>query len=647
MHDQDETSNPRQSGSFTDVARVDGTRRRMLYGGVGAAVTSFLPWSVTAWSRVAGAAPPAIGFRGVPVSRDDAVHVPEGYVAQVLFAWGDPVSDGPAFHPDASNSAAEQELQAGMHHDGMHYFPLPGRDPNAHGLLALNHEYADDGLLHPDGMGDWTAEKVRKSQAAHGVSVIEVRRGPGGSWEVVRPSPYARRITARTPMRLSGPAAGHPWLRTAADPHGTTVLGTLNNCGCGFTPWGTYLTCEENFHFYFRQAGEPGSAQRRYGLGARGGYRWEEFDERFDADRHPNEPNRFGWVVEIDPYDRTAVPVKRTALGRFSHEVAAHTLAPDGRVVVYSGDDQRNEYIYKFVSRDRWDPARPAAARDLLDHGTLYVARFQAGGRGQWLELTHGINGLTRENGFASQAEVLIHARMAADRVGATMMDRPEWLAVPAERGEVYCALTNNNRRGGQPASSNRTDGSTRLASASPAVDPANPRADNVFGHIVRWREAGGDAGSSSFEWEVFVLCGDPAHPDAARRGNVQGDAFGSPDGLWIDPHGRLWIQTDVSQRALNRGDYANLGNNQMLCADPATGVVRRFLTGPRGCEMTGATGTPDGRTLFVNVQHPGETPGERSDPQRPAAFSSWPDGGRPRSATLAVFRGDGGPVGT
>lgn len=646
MHDPDDLCNPRQEGSFADILALEAQRRRFLGGGLGLAAAVFMPWPLARAAAAAGTAP-AIGFTPVAVSRDDAVHVPDGYVAQVLYAWGDPVSDGPLFQPDASNSAADQERQAGMHHDGMHYFPLSGSGPGESGLLVVNHEYTDDGLLHRDGMRDWNAEKVRKSQAAHGVSVIEVRRKPDGSWAVVRPSSYARRITARTAMRIAGPAAGHPLLRTADDPDGRRVLGTFNNCGCGYTPWGTYLACEENFHFYFRSLEEAGAAGRRYGIGSRGGYRWEEFDERFDADRHPNEPNRFGWIVEIDPFDPASMPVKRTALGRFSHECAAHTLAADGRVVIYSGDDQRNEYIYKFVSRDAYDPKRPESARDLLDHGTLHVARFHPGGRGEWLELTHGRNGLTAGNGFASQAQVLVFTRLAADRVGATMMDRPEWIAVHPQRGEVFCALSNNNRRGAQPSSVNQPDGSTRLASANPPLDEANPRADNVFGHIVRWREAGGDAAATRFDWDMFMLCGDPAQAEAPGRGSLNGDAFGSPDGLWIDSHGRLWIQTDVSPGALNKGAYANLGNNQMLCADPASGRVKRFLTGPRGCEITGATGTPDGRTVFVNVQHPGETPGERGDPGDPGAISTWPDGGRPRSATLAIRRLDGGVVGT
>jgi secreted PhoX family phosphatase len=513
------------------------------------------------------------------------------------------------------------------------------------GLLAVNHEYADDGLLHPDGMRTWTPDKVRKSQAAHGVSIVELRQRADGGWEVVRPSRYGRRITATTPMAIAGPAAGHPWIRTDADPAGTRVLGTFNNCANGFTPWGTYLTCEENFYAYFVHGGDVPVAQRRYGITAKGhGYRWHEHDERFDAQRHPHEPNRFGWVVEIDPFDPASVPVKRTALGRFCHEGAANALARDGRVVVYMGDDARGEYIYKFVSARPFDAAGAAANRDLLDEGTLYVARFEAGGTGRWLALRHGENGLTADHGFPGQAEVLIHARQAADRVGATMMDRPEWMAVHPRSGEVYCSLTNNAKRGGTTL--NAADGSTPAGSSSPPVDAANPRADNAFGHIIRWREEGGDAAAESFEWDLFILCGDPAHPDPAKRGTVNGDAFGSPDGLWVDADGRLWIETDISPTSLYKGDYAALGNNAMLCADTVSGQVRRFLTGPRGCEITGVIQATDRRTLFVNIQHPGETPGERSNPDAPTAISAWPGGGRPRSATLAIRRLDGGVIG-
>jgi hypothetical protein len=647
MHDEDLSCNPSANPDFATIAALNPARRRVLQAGLGAAAATLLGARTPAAIAAGG---PLIGFRGVPVASDDAVHVPEGYVAQVLYAWGDPISDGPAFAADASGSADDQTRQAGMHHDGMHFFPMDTGDGERNrGLLAINHEYADDGLLHPDGMDTWSAAKVRKCQAAHGVSVIEVRQGADGRWEVVRPSRFARRITAFTPMRVAGPAAGHPLMRTTADPSGTRVLGTLNNCANGFTPWGTYLTCEENFYAYFVNRGGITPDQARYGLTERGfGYRWHEHDPRFDAALHPNELNRFGWVVEIDPADPDSTPVKRTALGRFSHEGAVHTQAADGRVVIYSGDDQRNEYIYKFVTRDAFDPTSPRRNRDLLDHGTLYVARFEADGSGHWVELTFGRHGLTPDNGFGNQAEVLIRTRQAADRVGATMMDRPEWIAVHPHTREVYCSLTNNNRRGGTTA--NAADGSTRAAAASPPADAANPRPDNIFGHIIRWREAGGDPASERFAWDIFVQCGDPAHPDPNRRGNIRGDIFGSPDGLWIDPDGRLWIATDIAPSAMLKGDYLPMGNNALLCADPASAQVRRFLTGPRGCEVTGLTQAPDGRTLFVNIQHPGENPGERSDPRHPTAHSAWPDGpagGRPRSATLAIRRTDGGVIGT
>jgi secreted PhoX family phosphatase len=582
---------------------------------------------------------PLLGFRGVPVSTADAVVVPPGYRAQVLYAWGDATGvQGPPlpeFRHDASNSADEQAVQSGMHHDAVEYFSLPAGSRGAtRALLAINHEYTDDGMLHADGMRTWSAEKVRKSQHAHGVSIVEVVR-EGAEWRVVRPSPYARRITGRTPVAFSGPAAGHPLLRTRDDPEGRRVLGTLNNCAAGITPWGTYLTCEENFHGYFANGvGTPGEA--RYGITARGfGFRWHEHDVRFDAQREPNEPHRFGWVVEIDPYDPRSTPVKRTALGRFKHEGATTTLARDGRAVVYMGDDERFEYIYKFVSRDRHVPGDRAANRALLDHGTLYVARFDADGRGVWLPLVAGQGPLTAADGFPGQAEVCIQARRAADLAGATRMDRPEWIAVHPRTGEVYCTLTNNSQRG---------DGKR----AGP--DAANPRAGNVFGHIIRWREAGADATAAAFEWDIFALAGDPQHADAAKRGNVKGDAFGSPDGLWFDPRGVLWIQTDVSTSALHKGDYERLGNNMMLAADPRSGEVRRFLVGPAGCEITGCTMSPDLRTMFISIQHPGETASERTDPANPRAVSNWPDfrpEGRPRSATLAITREDGGVIGS
>jgi len=628
MEDSNRSSNP----SIHELS--DPARRVLLRGGLGATVAGFLaPLAGCATGGIGGSGP-LLGFKSVPVSTADTVVVPEGYSVQVIAPWGEPAGlsgENTAFKWDASNSAAEQETQIGMHHDGIHYFEQNG---STSGLLVMNHEYVDDGLLHADGMKTWNAAKVRKAQAAHGVSVIEVEQ-KGGRWTVVRPSPWARRITASTPMTLTGPAAGHALLRTAADASGQRVLGTLNNCASGITPWGTYLTCEENFIFYFNGGDTPSSHEQRWGLrkGSAGGYRWHEHDERFDAVKHPNEPNRFGWVVEIDPFNPSMTPVKRTALGRAAHEGATAAVTKDGRAVVYMGEDARFEYIYKFVSRDKIRPGGFAANAELLDHGTLYVAKFEADGRARWIALTHGQGPLTSANGFADQGEVLIKTRQASDALGATKMDRPEWIAIDAQ-GWVYCTLTNNSNRGGDK---------------QPGTDAANPRANNTMGHIIRWRDDG-DFDGATFEWNHFVLAGDPANERAEAQGNGKGDAFGCPDGLWVDGRGVLWIQTDMSTSAMGRGDLARLGNNAMLAADPKSGEIRRFLTGPAGCEITGATATPDGRTMFINIQHPGETPSERSDPDQPRRISNWPDfraNGRPRSATVVIRKIDGGVIGT
>jgi hypothetical protein len=631
-----DTLNPATGATFQEVFELRLSRRQVLQGAAALAVLGLLPAGGCA---TAGRGAGSLGFTGIAVSTDDAVRVPPGYTATTFYAWGDPVghvAGSPAFKQDATNTADEQALQAGMHHDGIHYFPLPyGSGSSTRGLLAMNHEYTDDGLLHPDGFANWNAEKVRKSQNAHGASVIEIEL-KDGRWSVVRPSKYARRVTARSSIRISGPAAGTPDMRTAADPSGRQALGTFNDCAHGYTPWGTYLACEENWDMYFANTGTLTADHRRNGITPKGrGYRWNEFDERFDAGKHPNEPNRFGWVVEFDPYDPGSAPVKRTALGRFSHEGAWPATTDDGRLVMYMGDDRAFEYIYKFVSRDRVNTSDRAANRDLLDHGTLYVAKFHEDGGGEWVALVHGQGKLNADNGFADQAEVLIKTRLAADAIGATRMDRPEWIAVHPRTKEVYCTLTNNVNRG---------------APSVPGLNAANPRPNNVFGHIIRWREAGNDPASLKFQWDVFVYAGDPQHPEQAKHGNIKGDAFGSPDGLWFDDSGLLWIQTDVSTSTLNKGNYERLGNNMMLCADIRTGEIRRFLTGPRGCEITGVIMTPDARTMFINIQHPGESPSERSDPKDPKAVSTWPDGaaaGRPRSATVVIRKDDGGAIGS
>lgn len=641
-----------------DLVAARLSRRAVLQGSLGLAAISLFGTPALLKAAAAAGSRPLLGFTSIGISLADTVEVPPEYTWQVVNAWGDPIMPGAAdFAQDASQSAAMQAMQSGMFHDGMHYFPLPkGSDASTHGLIAINYEYTDDNLLSPDGMETWTAEKVQKSKNAHGLGVFEVRFD-GERWHTVKDSQYGRRITADTPFVIAGPAAGHPWMQTAADPAGRTALGTFQNCANGYTPWGTYLSCEENFTPYFvNDSGSISRLQDRYGVPPTDkswGFRWHEFDERFDAVKHPNEPNRFGWVVEFDPYDPASVPVKHTAMGRMAHEGAMLSEAPDGRVVYYMGDDDfrsRFEHIYKFVS------ARPyvkdggyEANKHILDEGTLYAARFHEDGSGEWIELTHGKNGLTAENGFNSQAEVVIDARTAADVAGATYMDRPEWIAVHPTTREVYVTLTNNTSRGaGKPLHQQEPLG----------ADAANPRAPNLMGHIVRWREAGADPTATRFEWDVFLLGGDPDHADPVKRSN-SALAFAQPDGLYCDPRGVLWIQTDSSAANMRdtdlvvKPDWKNIGNNQMLAADPATGEIRRFLTGPIGCEVTAVQFTPDMRTMFVNIQHPGEAPlahPGRNDPHKPKAISTWPDGeagGRPRSATIAIRRKDGGIVGT
>jgi len=627
-HD-DQSINP--SGNPSLDRLVDQGRRNLLKGGLGLAALSL--FGGVLGSRELFAAPTQLlGFNGVPVQTAadfDRVVVPPGYTARPFFSWGDAVlADAPAWQSDASGDWQAQLQQAGDNHDGMHFFPF-SEAPDSHGLLAINHEYVNP-TLHPDGMtfvdGRRPLDEVKKEQAAHGVSIIEVRKDAAGHWQRVMPSRYSRRISALTPMAIGGPLAGHDLMKTASDPAGREVLGTLNNCANGFTPWGTYLTCEENFNGYFGTStqGAPRTASMiRYGISAGGfGYRWHEHDERFDFAKDPNEVNRFGWVVEIDPWNPASTPVKRTALGRFKHESAGVVVGPDNTVAVYMGDDERNEYVYKFVCAHKYDPRNRAANRGLLDEGTLYVARFDADGSGAWLPLVWGQNGLTPDNGFASQAEVLVNARAAADRVGATPMDRPEWVAVHPVSREVYVTLTNNDGRGDRQP-----------------LDAANPRRENLHGQILRWNEQDGDPTATEFRWELFLLAGEqPGAQDRQGRavpahltGSIHGDIFSSPDGLAFDAAGRLWIQTDYGDA---EPAMQAMGCNQLLCADPLSREVRRFLVGPRGCEITGITWSPDYRAMWINVQHPALS--------YPASDGQT----RARSTTVLVTRDDGGVIG-
>jgi len=621
-----------QSSDFEQM--IDkGLNRRGFLKGSAAAMGLFL--ASAPLSRAVAAASghgesKLIGFKAVPASTADSFIVPEGYQARPLISWGDPILKGaPAFSESGTQNAAAQAGQFGDNTDGMSLFPL--KEDRA--VLAVNNEYTNYDYLFAHKGEAMTADDVKKSQAAHGVSVFEIQLNTNGEWEYVPGAPLNRRITAYTEMEMTGPAAGHDRLKTAADPSGKKALGTFNNCANGQTPWGTYLTCEENFNGYFAASEETelSKEHKRYGLKSKDrGYQWYKHDERFDLSKHPNEPHRFGWVVEIDPMDPTSTPKKRTALGRFKHENAALTIDNSGHVVVYLGDDERGEHLYKFVSRDRYNPDNQAANRELLAEGTLYVARFDAKdgeirGTGEWLELTHGKNGLTKENGFADQAEVMIFAREAATVVGATTMDRPEWVAVHPNNKSVCCTLTNNKHRG-------KKDN-------QPVAGP-NPRAGNNYGQIVRWFPTNDDHTSTTFNWDLFLVAGNPevhqGTPYAGSANITKENMFNSPDGIGFDADARLWIQTDGKYS--NKDDFAGMGNNQMLCADPETGEIRRFATGPIACEITGLAFSPDQKSMFVGIQHPGE----KGKP------SHFPAGGnsKPRSTIMVVTREDGGVIG-
>ena len=649
MNDTDDIGS-NQSGNphLADLIVARLSRRSVLNGSLAAAAVGFLAGCAEGGVNESPSArqdalrrgprpQPLLGFVEVPPSLEDTVVVPEGYTWDVLVPWGTPLNKRSApFAEDASNSGADQEGQVGFNHDGMHYFPLTKTAScEQRGLLVLNHEYTDANQIYsaeqgatitPDAPG---RAKVAKALAGHGATVVEIHQRHDGTWSHIVGSHYNRRITGTTPMAFSGPVrADHPLLASSLTPR---PLGTLNNCGNGHTPWGTYLTCEENWNGYFGTADTTWARtdlEARYGVTAAGfGYNWHLAEPRFDLAQNRNELNHFGWIVEIDPFDPGCTPIKRTALGRFKHEGAAISESK-GRIVLYSGDDENGEYLYKFLSSAPWRRLR-ARGKSPLDEGTLYVASFSEDGTGAWLPLVHDKGMLTAANGWVDQADVLIRTRQAADAVGATRLHRPEWVAVHPRTHEVYVTLTN---------------GSGAASGVNSGRDP------NPYGHIVRFEESAED--DTRFSWDVFLLAGDPSYDSAVP---ARQSAFGSPDGLWVDPDGRLWIQTDISNSSQNlasRG-YDKIGNNQMLAADAESGEVRRFLTGPRGCEITGIAATPDQRTMFVNVQHPGEsttywnTLYGAPTPAQPTTVSSWPFGGRPRPATVVIRKLDGGKIGT
>ncbi len=584
------------------------SRRHLLRGGAAVALSAGLPIPLSAANSTLS----SLGFGEIPHGLDTQLHVPEGYQSQVLLRWGDPLfSDSPVFNP-AQQTAAAQQRQFGYNCDFIAFMPLPADKRNhQRGLLCVSHEYSSSRMFaHSPRLSAETRTGVEL--ASHGHSVVEIRL-QRAAWTVVTNSPYNRRISPLdTWMRLAGPAAGHPRLRTMADPGGTRVLGTLNNCAGGTTPWGTVLICEENFQAYFGGIATEHSEQdnyERYGIGPRHRYRWARFHPRFDLAQEPREPNRFGWVVEIDPYDASSMPVKRTALGRFKHESATVALAPDGRVVVYSGDDQAFEYLYKFVSHGRY--AAGADTGRLLDEGVLHVARFNEDGGIQWLPLIYGRGPLSKENGFASQAEVLIETRRAADLLGATPMDRPEGISLQPDNGRIYLALTKNHAR------------------APWQRNGANPHAVNRYGHILEIIPPGEDADHATTEahWEIFALGGEGANnlPELGPAG-----WFACPDNLACDARGRLWIASDGATSA------SGIADSLWACdtLGPGRALSRHFLRAPKSAEVTGPCFSPDQRTLFLSIQHPG---------------GGWPDfnpGMPARPAVVAIQRRDGGKIG-
>jgi len=611
-------------------------RRDALKGVAAAAATAMLADRLMAGTADAATlGPSSFTFKEIQHCMDLTHHAPEGYEVQVLLRWGDAVApDAPAFDP-GNVTAAAQAKQFGYNCDFIGFHPLPqGTKASDRGILCVNQEYTNANLMFAGlGAGRDAPLKVTKAQAeaeieAHGTSMVEIRRS-GARWEVVAESRYNRRTTGTTPCTVSGPAAGHALLKTKADSTGINVLGTLNNCAGGETPWGTYLTAEENFNGYFGgdPAKTPNAEQfKRYGLSKDSWYGWSKHIDRFDVEKEPNEANRFGWIVEIDPYDPTWVPVKRTALGRFKHEGCHHAVAKDGRVVVYSGDDERFEYIYKFVTARPWNPNDRAANRNLLDEGTLFVAQLAEDGKLTWLPLVHGTGPLTAANGFADQAEVLIKARLAADLLKATPMDRPEDVEANPVNGRVYVMLTNNTQR------------------TADKLDRANPRARNAHGHVVEITPAGGDHASTDGTWGIFLMAGKPGVDAGAlyHRATSENGWLSCPDNCVIDSKGRLMIATDGAPTAAGIAD----GVYMMDTAGYGRALPKLFFQAPLGAEVSGIALTPDDQTLFLGIQHPGEESG--SIFEKPA--TRWPDFQNampPRPSVIAITRTGGGPIGS
>jgi uncharacterized protein len=742
-HD-DEMTNFSNNPTFESVLNARLSRRRALFGGMNATALAVL--GTTSLAACGGGsddpapAPPPVGgtpsptptptptptpaplslsFTAVAKGLADTVVVPAGYAASVLYRLGDPIAAGvPAYKNDGTDAANTYDKRAGDHHDGMHYFGMNAAGQydaksSTRALLVMNHEAITPAFLHPTGVTSTGSgatqvrtvpDEVLKEFYVHGVSVIEINRDAAGKWSYKQDSSFNRRVHTLTEMELAGPAAKSSFMITKYSPDGSKTRGTVNNCANGYTPWGTYLTCEENWAGYFRRITATDNPKRsakelasfaRYGVQGNGRELWatvtpdtpDNLYGRWNAellgtstdgsDDYRNAANTYGWVVEIDPFNVTSIPKKRTALGRFAHEGAMLGPVAAGKPLVwYMGCDSRNEYIYKYVSTAVWDPADAnkglAAGDKYLDNGKLYVAKFNADGTGQWLELNFGVGNVTASNAayaFANQADVLVNARLAADAQGATKMDRPEWGAVNPKNGEVYVTLTNNN-------STLRTVANADAANPRVYNDPrttGTAQRGNPNGHIIRWKENGSDVAATGFAWDVFLFGAragaDPANVNLSALTDT--NDFSSPDGLWFSQAnpGLLWIETDD-------GAYTDVTNCMLLAAIPGTvgdgakktvvasdgtnsknvdtyvgkplgdANLKRFLVGPKDCEITGIDESPDGTAVFVNIQHPGEDT-SATDFAAGVYTSNWPDGGpsRPRTATIVITRDGGGKV--
>jgi secreted PhoX family phosphatase len=572
-------------------------------------------------------------FTEVPRSSGEGIQVPPGYKAQVLLRQGDPIKAGAPEYNPATQTGEQQEQQFGTDADFISFMPLPlGSKSSTRGLLGVNHENHRAAICFPGNPKQLTRQQAEVQVAAQGFSITEIAK-EGNQWRVVKDSGYNRRISGNAPMRIAGPAAGHERMRTSSDATGTRSFGTLNNCAGGTTPWGTMLTAEENIQNYFTGdagKGPEAAARKRYNISGKGRYAdWARYFDRFNLDKEPNEPNRFGWIVEIDPYDPNHTSVKRTALGRAAHECATHAISHDNRIAIYSGDDARMEFVYKFVTQDRFDPKNREANRDLLDRGTLYVARFEANGKMRWLPLVHGQGPLTAANGFNSQADVVIEARRAGTLLGATPMDRPEDVEPNPLTGNIYVVMTFNERR------------------TAAQIDAANPRAENKWGHIIEIvppRVNGKpDHAATECDWGFFIVAGDPSKAEQRARYPNAPSANGwvaAPDNVAFDPKGRIWISTD------GQDDAAGFNDSLYAAATSGDkrGATRCFFTAPDGAEVCGPEFTPDGKTLFIAVQHPGE--GSTFD--KPS--TRWPDFRPdlpPRGSVIAVTKDDGGEIGS